>query len=79
MRERRCDTAGTVGVIRHAAQSLTLLAARGIGDGAYASRAELEDAARRHRVPVVHRWTLKDHHGGGIAGLEVCASVSPAW
>jgi hypothetical protein len=62
-----CDTKGTVGVIRHESQSLTLLAARHMVDGSYFSRRQLEGLSEKHRVPLVAEQTFRV--SAGVQGL----------
>ncbi|KAK3259837.1 hypothetical protein CYMTET_31191 [Cymbomonas tetramitiformis] len=55
-----CEAAHPAGVVRHAANSLTLLAIRNNRTGAYLPRKEVLRAAGAHRVPVVQETPLEE-------------------
>jgi len=66
-----CEADKTVGVIRHAHDSLVLLAARNIKLGSYISYEELVEVANRHNIPVVAQRSLQD-----IMDMDVDATSS---
>jgi hypothetical protein len=69
------EAAKIVGVIKHAENSLILLAARNNRCGSYVSHAELTEAARQHHVPLVKRHSVESIP---ITAAAATASTDPA-